>query len=61
MTSNPLNRAPAWSLAVVAMLSVQLGAAISVRLFDDIGIAGTAWLRLSLGALGFIAIARPKY
>lgn len=61
MTSNPLNRTPAWSLAVVAMLSVQLGAAISVRLFDDIGIAGTAWLRLSLGALGFIAIARPKY
>lgn len=58
---NPLNRAPAWTLAVVAMLSVQLGAAISVGLFDDIGVGGTAWLRLTIGALGFILIARPRY
>jgi inner membrane transporter RhtA len=48
-------------LAVAAMLSVQLGAAISVGLFDDIGVAGTAWLRLTLGAIGFILIARPRY
>ena len=61
MTANPLYRAPAWSLAVTAMLSVQLGAAISIGLFDDIGVAGTAWLRLSLGALGFILLARPRY
>jgi len=54
-------RIPAWSLAVTAILSVQLGAAISVSLFDEIGVAGTAWLRLSLGALGFILIARPRY
>ena len=43
------------------MLSVQLGAAISVDLFEDLGVAGTAWLRLSLGALGFVLIARPRY
>lgn len=43
------------------MLSVQLGAAISVKLFPSIGVAGTAWLRLTLGALGFILIARPRY
>lgn len=61
MTSTPLDRAPAWSLAVVAMFSVQIGAAISVGLFDDIGVAGTAWLRITLGAIGFILIARPKY
>jgi inner membrane transporter RhtA len=48
-------------LAVVAMLSVQLGAAISVGLFDEIGIAGTAWLRITLGAAGFVLIARPRY
>lgn len=48
-------------LASAAMLSVQLGAAISVGLFDEIGVAGTAWLRLTLGALGFILIARPRY
>lgn len=57
----PLDRVPAWSLAVVAMLSVQLGAAISVGLFDDVGVGGTAWLRLTLGAIGFILIARPRY
>jgi inner membrane transporter RhtA len=61
MTSSPLDRAPAWSLAVVAMFSVQIGAAISVGLFDDIGVAGTAWLRITLGAIGFILIARPRY
>lgn len=54
-------RLPAWTFAVAAMLSVQLGAAISVGLFDDVGVAGTAWLRLTLGAIGFILIARPRY
>jgi inner membrane transporter RhtA len=61
VTSTPLHRVPAWTLAATAMLSVQLGAAISVGLFDEIGVAGTAWLRLTLGALGFVVIARPRY
>lgn len=61
MSTSLLNRAPAWSLAVVAMLSVQLGAAVSVDLFDSIGIGGTAWLRLSLGAAIFVLLARPRY
>lgn len=61
MPGNLIDRAPAWSLAVVAMLSVQMGAAISVGLFDDIGVGGTAWLRISLGALGFVLLARPRY
>lgn len=55
-----LNRSPAWSLAITAMASVQIGAAISVGLFDEVGIIGTAWLRLSIAALGFIMIARPR-
>jgi inner membrane transporter RhtA len=46
---------------MVAMFSVQIGAAISVGLFDDIGVAGTAWLRITLGAIGFVLIARPRY
>jgi len=56
-----ITRTPAWMLAVAAILSVQLGAAISVSLFDEVGVAGTAWLRLTLGAIGFILIARPRY
>ncbi|HOB47984.1 MAG TPA: EamA family transporter [Mycobacterium sp.] len=50
---------PAWMLAVAAMFSVQLSAALSVPLISQVGSAGTAWLRLSAGALIFLAIARP--
>lgn len=41
------------------MLSVQLGSALSMPLITAVGAAGTAWLRLTAGALIFIAIARP--
>lgn len=54
-------RTPAWLLAVVAMLSVQFGAAVSVYLFDDVGVGGTAWLRLTLSALVLILLVRPRY
>ena len=54
-------RVPAWLLAVVAMLSVQVGAAVSIGLFDDVGVAGTAWLRLTISAVVLIALVRPKY
>lgn len=46
-------------MAVTAMLSVQLGSALSLPLISQVGAAGTAWLRLTAGALIFIAIARP--
>ncbi len=41
------------------MLSVQLGSALSLPVIDAIGPAGTAWLRLTVGAVVFVAIARP--
>jgi inner membrane transporter RhtA len=50
---------PPWSLAVTAIFSVQLGSALSVGLIDSVGPAGTAWLRLSMGAIVFLMIARP--
>lgn len=56
-----IERVPAWLLAVVAMLSVQLGAAVSIQLFDDVGVAGTAWLRLLISAIVLIALVRPRY
>src|SRR5581483_7399543 len=52
-------RLPPWGLAVAAMLSVQLGSALSVDLIAMVGPAGTAWLRLSMGALIFLTLARP--
>jgi inner membrane transporter RhtA len=53
-------RVPAWSLAVAAMLSVQLGAAWSTNLFASVGPAGTSWLRLTMGAGIFLALRRPR-
>ena len=60
MTGRSPAGVPPWGLAVTAMLSVQLGSALSVGLIDTVGPAGTAWLRLSAGALVFLAIARPR-
>jgi inner membrane transporter RhtA len=54
------DRVPAWTLAVVAMLSVQVGSALSTHLFATAGAAGTAWLRLTAGAVIFLAISRPR-
>jgi inner membrane transporter RhtA len=61
MTTNALDtvRVPPWGLAVAAMLSVQLGSALSVNLISAVGAGGTAWLRLSMGALIFLILARP--
>lgn len=50
---------PPWGLAVTSILSVQLGSALSVDLIETVGPAGTAWLRLSMGAIILLAIARP--
>lgn len=50
---------PPWGLAVGAMFSVQLGSALSVDLISTVGPAGTAWLRLSMGAFIFLLLARP--
>ncbi|MFP7833730.1 EamA family transporter [Marisediminicola sp. LYQ134] len=52
---------PPWALAIAAISSVQLGSALSVGVIDAVGPAGTAWLRLSIGALVFIAIVRPSF
>ncbi len=54
------DRAPAWSLAVAAIVIVQLGVALSPRLIDIVGPAGTGWLRLTAGGLMLLAVARPR-
>ena len=50
---------PPWGLAMTAILSIQLGSALSVHMIEETGPAGTAWLRLSMGAIILLAIARP--
>lgn len=46
-------------LAVLAMLSVQSGAAVATFMFDDVGPAGAAWLRLSWAAAILLCLSRP--
>ncbi|NQX27798.1 EamA family transporter [Microbacteriaceae bacterium VKM Ac-2854] len=51
---------PAPSLAIAAMIFVQLGAALSTHLFDALTPAGSTWLRLVVAGVVLLAIARPR-
>ncbi|MFD3702789.1 DMT family transporter [Nocardia sp. NPDC058658] len=50
---------PPWSMAVAAMLAVQLSNALSVPVIEQVGAAGTAWLRMCFGVVFLWMIARP--
>ena len=56
----PGTRASGISLAVAAMVTIQLGAALSDPLFDEISPAGVVALRLALAALMLWPFARPR-
>lgn len=51
---------PPWSLAVAAMLLIQVTNALSVTVIEQVGPAGTAWLRMCFGGLLLLVIARPR-
>jgi inner membrane transporter RhtA len=48
------------SMAVLSMLCVQLGLAVAVNLIDDLGAAGTTWLRLAWAAPILVVLVRPR-
>jgi inner membrane transporter RhtA len=48
------------SFAVLAMICVQLGLAVSVGLIDRLGTEGTAWLRLAWAGLILLVVVRPR-
>lgn len=50
---------PPWSMAVAAMMLIQVSNALSVSVIEAIGPAGTAWLRMCFGTLFLWVIARP--
>ncbi|MGH2987384.1 MAG: EamA family transporter, partial [Solirubrobacterales bacterium] len=52
-------RAPAITLVLGAIVSVQVGAAVATTLFDDVGPTGTVLLRLAFAAVVLMAIWRP--
>ncbi|MDJ0111811.1 EamA family transporter, partial [Rhodococcus erythropolis] len=47
-------------LAVLAMLCVQLGLAVSVGLIDQLGADGAAWIRLAWAGIILLIIVRPR-
>jgi inner membrane transporter RhtA len=51
---------PPWSLAIAAMLLIQLSNALSVTVIEDVGPAGTAWLRMCFGTVFLWLISRPQ-
>jgi inner membrane transporter RhtA len=53
-------RARGVALVVVAVSSLQFGAGFAVTLFDELGPAGAAFLRLAIAAVVLVAIWRPR-
>ena len=53
-------RATAVGMVVIAAVSPQIGAAFAVTLFDELGPAGAAFLRLAFAAVILWAIWRPR-
>jgi inner membrane transporter RhtA len=53
------DRIPPTLLVVVAVSSVQFGAALAKSLFDEVGAGGTVFLRVLFAALVLVAVWRP--
>jgi inner membrane transporter RhtA len=47
-------------MAIASMSCVQLGLALSVGLFDELGSEGAAWLRLAWGGAIMLVLVRPR-
>jgi inner membrane transporter RhtA len=54
------NEARGVALVVAAVTSLQFGAGYAVTLFDELGPAGTAFLRLAIAAVVLVALWRPR-
>jgi inner membrane transporter RhtA len=58
---DPLARVPPLALILAGIVSVQVGAALAVGLFDDVGAAGAVLLRIGFGALILTLVVRPRW
>jgi inner membrane transporter RhtA len=55
-----LDRVPPVGLVLAGICSIQVGAAFATTLFDELGAAGTSFLRLLFAAVLLLAIWRPR-
>lgn len=53
--------APAVAMVLGGICSIQIGAAVAVDLFDEVGAAGAVFLRVAISALLLILIWRPSF
>lgn len=53
--------APAVGLAVAAMISMQLGAALSLPFVAELGAPAFTWIRMSAAALLLLLLVRPRF
>jgi inner membrane transporter RhtA len=54
------NAVPPTGLALLSILSVQVGAALAKDLFPALGASGTVFLRIAIAALVLLAVQRPR-
>ena len=55
-----IGRVPPLALVFGSIISIQFGAAISVTIFDEVGVAGSTLLRLAFASLFLFLLSRPK-
>lgn len=55
-----IERVPATALVLLAISSVQFGAAISTEMFDELGPSGGSLLRVALAAIVLLVLWRPS-
>ncbi len=55
-----LDAVPPPGLVVLAIISIQVGAALAIQLFSVIGPLGTVFCRVGLSAIIFVALIRPE-
>lgn len=60
MSAAPISRVSAVSLVLCSVASLQFGAALSSRLFPQIGPAGASLLRLGLASAVLLVLTRPS-
>ncbi len=58
--STVMNALPPQVIVLLAIVSVQIGAALAKGLFHAVGSSGTVFLRVGFGALIFMSMARPR-
>ena len=56
-----MNAVPPPGLVLLAIVSIQVGAALAIQLFATLGAAGTVFLRVAISSLLLLVVLRPSF